>query len=232
LHTHNQNLYTHSATWIPFLAYQKGDVTENINKLSSSVSKASTILDDAKENVEKRTIEIDEIVLAAKEASASAGAAVFTEDFSRESSSNKTEADKWLKYAVISVIITFVVAALFWGLSYIPGMTPTDKYMAIQVIMAKVIMLSLLVSASFWCARNYRVLMHLSKHNNHRALSLKTLQAFFKSASDPQSKDAVLLEVTRSVFGNTATGYLGGKEESQNPSMNIVELSKRFGGVE
>ena len=74
-------LYTTIAQWIPFLAYQKGDVAENIQKLTTSVNQANTLVSNAKGEMEAKAREISEIITKAREASAAAGAAVFTKDF-------------------------------------------------------------------------------------------------------------------------------------------------------
>ncbi|MFH1952818.1 MAG: hypothetical protein ABIL06_14505, partial [Pseudomonadota bacterium] len=78
IHAAVESLYNSAALWLPFLAYQKGDVTQNIAKLSASVAEASGIIDKAKNDIEKKAKEIDEIIIKAREASAEAGAAVFT----------------------------------------------------------------------------------------------------------------------------------------------------------
>ena len=81
LHTDTDKFYEKTAVWIPFLAYQKGDVQENINELSDWITKSKSIYDESKNHVDIVKREIDDAVVAAREASASAGAAVFTKDF-------------------------------------------------------------------------------------------------------------------------------------------------------
>jgi hypothetical protein len=81
VHTHLDNLLKNAAQWIPFLAYQKGDVSKNIEKLSESVQKAADLYTQGKEDLAEQKGEVDTIVVAAREASASAGAAVFTKTF-------------------------------------------------------------------------------------------------------------------------------------------------------
>lgn len=224
------SFYTQTAQWIPFLAYQKGDVTENINKLSESVQKANKIIDEAKNSVDQRKVEIEDIVKTAKEAAASAGAAVFTEDFSNESINNEEYAKKWLTASIVSAVLTIIVVIIMWCLSY--KFEVKDNLQGIQVITAKVVILSLFVTATIWCAKNYRILKHLSSFNNHRALSLRTLQAFVKAALEDQTRDAVLLEATRAVFTNGATGYLGGKDDSGGSQLTVVEMAKNIGKFE
>jgi len=48
IHQAADNLYTNAAAWIPFLAYQKGDVAQNIEKLRTARLDAKEIVDKAK----------------------------------------------------------------------------------------------------------------------------------------------------------------------------------------
>ena len=79
-----ENLFNATAQWIPFLAYQQGDVAANIKKLTKSIEDANEIVSSAKTDIETKTNELDDIIEKAREASASAGAAVFTQEFSTE----------------------------------------------------------------------------------------------------------------------------------------------------
>lgn len=54
--------------------------------------------------------------------------------------------------------------------------------------------------------------MHLYTLNKHRENSLKSFQAFVQATTDPKTKDAVLLQATRSIFESGDTGYITSKE--------------------
>jgi hypothetical protein len=55
-------------------------------------------------------------------------------------------------------------------------------------------------------------------------MSIQTLQAFAAAASDTQTKDAVLVEATRAVFGNVPTGYIEGP--GGDSDLKIVEVAR------
>ena len=84
--------YTQASPWISFLAYQKGDVSQNIESLTKSVQEANALIEGAKSSISEK--EIQDIITKAREASAAAGAAIFTKDFQRESDSAKDNAKK------------------------------------------------------------------------------------------------------------------------------------------
>lgn len=224
LHTHADNLYNSTASWIPFLAYQRGDVEKNIQALSASVQKASGLIEESKKKIEESDKEIKEIISKAREASASAGAAVFTQDFSEESDLNNSDSVVWLKSAIFLSVVTLITAIGFIVLSYkYPSNDPIQAY---QVLASKIVILMILITATLWCGRNYRIMKHLRTSNKHRALTLRTLQAFTAAASDDQTKNAVLLEANRAIFSSGGTGFID-DGKSENP-LTIIELAKNF----
>ena len=86
-----------------------------------------------------------------------------------------------------------------------------------------------LFTATLWCGKTFKALKHLSTVNRHRALSLQTFQAFSHAASDDPTKDAVLMEATRAIFGSTPTGYLDAKGGSES-DLKIIEIARTLGG--
>jgi hypothetical protein len=224
LHAHIEAVYVNGAQWIPFLAYQKGDVTKNIEQLSESVTNAKAILDKAQGDVETKKTELDSIIIAAREASAAAGAAVFTTDFQQESTDSKKAARNWLTAAGVSATATVVVAGLFLWLARTSNPSLSGIQVA-QQIGAKLIILTMLGTAATWCGRQYRTLMHLAVVNRHKALSLRTLQAFSAAGSDELTKNTIVIEATRAIFAQGTTGYVEGKDPSDD-SLRIVEIAK------
>lgn len=222
IHQHADQFYTVATQWIPFLAYQKGDVARNIEALTKSVDDAKSIADRAKNDIAEKKKEIDGIIVKAREASASAGAAVFTQDFAREADKQDTAATRWLITTATMAVLTLVSAGLMWWLSE-PNL---DYGQLTQKFGTKLAILVVLFTATIWCGRIYRALMHQSSMNRHRALSLQTFQAFSAAAADTGTKDAVLLETTRAIFTVGTTGYLDGKSGGHDSDIRIIEVAK------
>lgn len=221
IHQASDNLYTAAASWIPFLAYQKGDVSENINRLSSSVAEANEIANKTKTDCLKKMEEIGNIITKAREASASAGAGVFTSDFRSEAEKLLKKARPWLIATMGLAIATLAIAILTWFWTD----AGLDKGQIWLKVSSKLIALSVLMTGTLWCGKMYKALMHQSTVNQHRALSLQTFQAFSAAASDDQTKNAVLLETTRSIFAPTATGFV--ESNASGPETDkIVEIAK------
>jgi len=222
--THAEHLLTTTQGWIAFLAYQKGDVQKNIDELSKTLLNAKTILEDSKKDVLEKSGAIAEIVTAAREASASAGVGVFTSDFEGHASALDVDAKKWLRNTIICALATLFVA--FTSI-FLPIDKDATSAQIFQYISSKLVVLLVLLTATVWCGRIYKALMHQISVAKHRANALKTFQAFVKATSDDSTKDAVLMETTRSIFANSPSGYLDSADaNSDTAGTKILEVVK------
>jgi uncharacterized protein YicC (UPF0701 family) len=157
IHQVADRLYAAASSWVPFLAYQKGDVTQNIERLSASVSQASAMVEKAKVDIERRSKEIEDIITKAREASAAAGAAVFTQDFDREAKTLAQKAIGWLVAAAVLGGATILIAVLTWFWTQ----AGLDTGQIWQKVASKVVTLSVLLTATLWCGRIYKALIIL-----------------------------------------------------------------------
>ena len=212
-----------TAQWVPYLAYQRGDVEQNIEKLTRSIREGEEMVSTAKKKIAARDTEIEEIIAKAREVSAAASTAVFTKDFENVAGKMEKSAKNWLR-ATIGVAFATVVVALcmwFWTESGL------DQGQIFQKIGIKMVVLAVLLTGTIWCGRNYRALKHLATINNHRAISIRTLQSFSSAAAQTQTKDAVLMEATRAVFGNVPTGFIG-QQTSSDSDLKVIEVARNI----
>jgi hypothetical protein len=222
LKTQADQFFAVAHLYIPYLAYQKGDVQRNINELTESVEQASQLVGSAKSEIEKKRGEIGDIIVAAREAAASVGVAHFTADFNAESSSQDESAERWLK-ATAGVAVLTLAAAI--ALVFVPIQPDATTPQVIQMFTSKVVILGLLFTATIWCGRLYKAARHQGSINKHRANALRTFQAFTKAASDDAARNAILMETTKSIFAITPTGYLD-NESAPDGGFRIVEVVK------
>jgi len=213
--------YTNTHIWIPFLAYQRGDIQRNIQELNKTVAESSKLLTAAKADVMKKQGEIDQIITAAREASATVGVGHFTADFLAEATDKGVSAKKWL--IATGVVAGFTLVAAGASMFYHPSLETSQL---IQMTSSKLILLGLLFTATVWCGKLYKAAKHLEAVNKHRSNALKTFQAFTNAANDTAMKDAVLMETTKSIFALMPTGYLDGEGNHSDSGVKIVEVVK------
>jgi len=213
--------YVNTHLWIPFLAYQKGDIQRNIQELNRTVTDSTKLLEAAKGEVKKKQGEIDKIIVAAREASASVGVGHFTADFLAEAGAQGTNAETWLKATAWMAGLTLIAAGA--SMFYHPTLETSQL---IQLTSSKLIMLGLLFTATVWCGKLYKAAKHLEAVNKHRSNALKTFQAFTNAANDNAMKDAVLMETTKSIFALMPTGYLDGDGSHSDSGVKVVEVVK------
>lgn len=214
--------FTAAHLYIPYLAYQKGDVQRNIDELTRSVEKGEQLVEDAQKNIEQKQGEISDIIVAARETAASVGVAHFTADFNAEADAQDLSAEKWLKTTGGLAVATIVAALL---MIFVPVKPDATTPQVIQIFTSKVVILGLLFTATIWCGRLYKAARHQSTINKHRANALRTFQAFTKAASDDAARNAVLMETTKSIFSITPSGYLE-NESTPDGGLKIVEVVK------
>jgi len=228
-----QNLITHAdavypviTPHIPFLAYQRGDVEQNIQALVSRVEEAGKLMSSAKSQAESQKAELDEIVRVTREAAAKAGVGVFTQDFAESASKHSGNAIKWLKATGTAAAATLLAAAYFAFGTHLPDEAKTP--LIVHVTVSKVLIIAILGTATVWCGRLFKASMHQATMNSHRANALKTFQAFVQATQNDAVKDAVLMETTRSIFALGATGYLNTSNDSNESPLKIIEMIKAF----
>ena len=221
IHSVSDTVFGHISQWIPFLAYQKGDISRNINALSKALTDAKKLTEEAKNSIESKSSEIDEIVTAAREASAAAGAAVFTEDFNGEAKTLNDSAFNWLVATCILALLTVIAGVLF----YFHIDANLDEGQVWQRLTTKLVILAFALSATIWCGRIYKALKHQSSLYRHRALSIQTLQAFVAAVADPNLKDMIVTEAARGVFGAASSGYIDGSKDSEG-DVKLFEIAK------
>ena len=220
------DLFMATHAFIPYLAHQKGDAQKNINELTSATNDAKKVLADAQSEAEAKKEEIGKIVVAAREASASAGVAQFTADFSEEADALEKSADKWLWATVAFSVAVLAVATYF--LNSRPAPESEGWFGVTWFITAKLVIFALLFSAAVWCGGVYKALKHQAAVNRHRATSIKTFRAIVEAAGDDATRDAVLLETTRAIFAQVPTGYLGkGAAGGGSDPLKVIEVAKQ-----
>ena len=220
-------LHTAASQWIPYLAYKRGDFSANIKQIEAAVTETKHHLEEAETYAATRRQEIDKIVNLAREASASAGVATFTSEFDSEAKTLAQSSRWWLRAVGVLALLTITsaIGSFFW-----PAL-PEDanSWATLRHVVSKVSVIAILFTGTVWCGRIYRALRHQRSINRHRALSLKTFQAFVQATDDPATRDAVLMAATKSIFANVPTGFVEERAANQDASVSVLEIGKSAG---
>lgn len=157
----------------------------------------------------------------AAEAGVSTNAQIFLED----SGAHSKIARKWLIATIAVSVVTLLIAIIFVFVSF--KYKPETTAAAIQYVVSKLILLSILSFGIFWCAKNYKSSKHNETLNKHRANALMTFRAFVEGSDDDKIKEAILLQASQAAFANRPTGYESQEKESQtiNPVVEILGKS-------
>ena len=223
-----ENLHATASPHIPYLAYRRGDIADNIAKLNKAVEDTRQILEQMESWSTEKKSKIDVIVQAAQDAAAAVGVATFTQEFDGEATTLTSRSRAWLNATAACAAATILAAIVFY---FWPTLPPdADAWDTLRNIVSKAAIIAVLFTGTVWCGRIYRALMHQATVNRHRALSLKTFQAFVKSTDDPFVRDAVLMAATKTVFGSVPTGLVE-QPGADDAGVNFVEFGKTSGKI-
>jgi peptidoglycan/LPS O-acetylase OafA/YrhL len=166
-------------------------------------------------------LKADAALASIQETTGTAGAATHATEFEALATNSDTYAKRWLAFTLVLGFVTLVTVVIL-VLKDPSGEKPSQ---IAQYVMVRVAAFALGSYLTVWAARNYRAHRHLQVTNKHRATALRTFQTFVAAASsDAPTKNAVLLEATRSIFTAGATGYSG--DEPAGPTDRVVEIAR------
>lgn len=196
---------------------------------SNAVKKSIEELKKEKEEMLKSgnsmLTQINELLESSRKAAGAIGVSQYSKVFAEESVYFEKSAEKWLR-RVFSVLVLLVLSGggfLWIGMNEV---VQTNTLMLINVTVAKVLLVTALFYSLNLCIKNYKAHKHNALLNRHRQNALNTFETFAKAAGDDsQTKNAVLLEATRTIFSNQPTGYMTNENESELPT-RIIEIIK------
>lgn len=199
------------------------------NEIERVRAEAAASLESVRQEAETKTAQIESLLEAARSSLSSTGAAVLVDKFGGEADVLSEQAKNWLKATAGTATITLVVPLLMLWLWPIPDDASISSIA--QHVTTKLFTVALLLSATLWEGKIYRALRHLESLNRHRSHALNTFSAFVESAGqDKQTRNAVLVEATKSIFGIVPQGFIDGPAAKHEGSLQIVEMISR--GVE
>lgn len=172
--------------------------------------------------------DVDNVLKNVREASGETGVSVHAKVFKDLADAYQEKKRVWLAVTIGLIVVALAAPFLLIGLFPVSG--ELSDVGNIQKIAGKVFFLSTLFFAIAIAARTYRSNAHLLVVTEHRHASLLTFQTFIAAAGDDmQTKMAILLETTRTIFAPSSTGFLPGEDDA-SPNQRIVEIMKMVKG--
>lgn len=220
-----QQLDGYNSTVLPILTAElifSNRLSVETSKLNSIAERFSSELESAKNEAKRTNFEIQNVLEKARQAAAEVGVSRHNMIFKEESEYHEGVSKKWLNRLVL-ILFGIIVFGFVIHIIPLPDKSNIDL---IHFSVTKIVIFAVLFYALNLCSKNYRVHRHNFILNKHRQNALNTFETFTKAAgNDFQTKNAVLLEATRTIFSNQQTGYL--KNEADNESPNkIIEILK------
>lgn len=127
----------------------------------------------------------------------------------------------WITAGLSVALVVYAYCSLNAEIAALPVDAPVRRIVAVSL--PRLIILSVSWFFVLLCARNYTACRHNHVVNRHRQNALAAFRTFAASPSDPQTKDAILIQATQCIFSPQSTGYLKGESEHQGMNQ-VIEL--------
>lgn len=230
------------ARFLPLVGYllftsgALGDIRPRLEEAVAEWEKhASTALAEQQEQlgstIEQAQSSIEAADRAASEVRSAAGlsgVAQYSQVFQNEAKHHRKQAMIWLVGALVAVAA--LLAAIVLMIDRFPAGERIDDPAVVQWLLFKALVVSFGSYIVFQCFRLFRSEQHLAVVNRHRDNALRTFETFAAASNDSSTRDAVLLEATRTIFAPGTTGLVDGGEASAAPAA-LLEIIRRTQGA-
>lgn len=170
-----------------------------------------------------------------RQAAAEAGVAQHAIHFKEEAEFHKRQSYYWLVAAIVLGVATVIYAVfgLAPKLSVVDGSTISENNVNVLYLwsaaLPRLVVIVVMTFGIVWSARNYAASRHNFVVNRHRQNALSSFETFVKGAGDQQTKQAVLLQATQSIFAPQDSGFIKGDTTPQ-PGSQIIEILRGMDG--
>lgn len=227
--------------WFPHLSLilafleAKGERAKNLTKLLASgdalrqgLEESLTSFQDSGAStlreLESKLTEADSVLSKLKLAAGETGVALYAKTFLKEAQGHQSTAYGWLGVTALTALVLIVVTIQLMtlhrnDLQMIVGLPPNTQ-LAIYVGPRLFVVVVGFFALRFG-TQNYRASWHNFIVNKHRQLALDTFETFVAATQDPATKQAVLLEATKTIFSATQTGFIPNESDADSTAKVI-----------
>lgn len=198
-------------------------------ELKNEISKSHELSSELKEEITHAKTMNSELQEKVAKAVVSNYADIFSQQEEADMKSSKT----WLTVAVIlslliAVFIPLSLSQDWFNISY-TGVINGQESQLINYpnLITKIFFVSFLLYIVSFCYKQYSIKKHLQTLNNHRKNALNSYNFFANSigSEDTASRNALMLQVAKTIYEHSNSGYLSTKQ-AEGSTSSIVEFTK------
>lgn len=171
--------------------------------------------------------EADEVLNQIKDSAGKIGVARYAVLFKKEADSHQKNAKTWLWVTGCFAAGTIIFGILIF-LYYLYEAPIFTLSQTIRLGIAKLVIFAVLYFGIVWSGRIYKAQQHNFVVNQHRHNALNTFETFVKATEDKDTKNAVLIKATESIFSPQHTGF-STLESEPSASPKILEIISAIG---
>lgn len=185
---------------------------------------------DLTARVGKATLQSEELIEHVKTLAANAGAGTLSRYYGDQAARYGKIATGYFVATVLFTLALLIVGPILF---YTYG-TSANMHLAevVHGISTRALVLGVVAYGTAFCVRNHRTNMHLRTVNERRRNALDTFVVFSESIANETTKQLMIVELVRSVFGSEETGYLDTTPERtflQHQGDAVLALAGRAG---
>jgi hypothetical protein len=200
---------------LPYLSLKNDDVNADLNNQKIEAEKIFATIKKIGDNA-KLQFDAQSIITSAS------GINIHSEIFKNQSKTYRNNANIWLGF-----VIVILICILIFGLFLLNLPVPNSQIEIIYSSVARIIILTSLFYGLNICNKNVKSFRHNSIMNKHRENALMSFQTFTTSTEDQMTKNSILMEATRTIYGIQNTGFADSDKDSDNP-IKVIEILKNI----
>lgn len=161
----------------------------------------------AEEEATAATKKLDETLQDAQAAAAEMGVSQHSIHFKNEADRHQKRKVVW-QWITVGIGVVILIAGV-WNLCLAWSENDvTSVSQVVQIGLAKLFLFGVLSFGLVWASRVFRAESHNVVINRHRQNSLSSFKAFVSATGDESTKNAVLVQATRSIFSHQPSGFV------------------------
>ncbi len=215
IETCKNNINTFSEIILPYLSIINDDIKSELYSQKMEAEKIIATLIE-----QNKTANL--LLEAQSKVVSNTGVQIHSNIFNEQSEVYQKNANIWLGFA-----IAILIGILIFGVCLLYGPVPKNQISIIYSSVARIIILASLFYALKICTKNVKSYRHNSILNKHRHNALMSFQTFTTSSEDEMTKNSILLEATRTIYGIQSTGFGDSDTDSENP-IKVIEILKNI----